>query len=292
MAPKRILIAGAAGAVGFELLKQARAAGYWVRAHTRTTAHYGKLAAHASDVVLADATNPLSIEGLTRDVDIVVSCLGAPVAVTHPEKRGYHAIDFHGNRNLLEQAKRNGVPRFVYLSVHLAPGYSETAYVRAHETFVDQLQLSGLRHTVVRPTGLFYVFLDLLAYAKLGFVPVIGDGSARTNPIHEADVARILLENLEEGPPAVSCGGPDIFKRRDIAELMFRMIGRTPRIVSTPAGVFRLMGRLAGLTSARKRELFEFAGAVSVSNAIAPLVGQERLSDYVAGHVLAPAHHR
>jgi len=284
--PKRILIAGAAGAVGFELLQQARAAGYWVRAQTRSTANYGKLAAHASDVVLADATNALAMENITRDIDIVVSCMGAPVAVSHPEKRGYHQVDYLGNRNLLEQAKANGVQRFVYLSVHLAPGYAETAYVRAHEAFVDRLQMSGLSHTVVRPTGLFYVFLDLLAYAKLGLVPVIGDGSARTNPIHEADVARLLLENIEQGPPALSCGGPDIFKRRDLVELMFRMLGRRARIVPLPPPVFRFMGRLAGLTSTRKRELFEFAGAVSVSSAIAPLVGKQRLQDYVAGHIL------
>ena len=286
MSPKRILISGAGGAVGFELLQQARAAGYWVRAHTRATGSYARLAAHANDVVLADATKAISMEGITREIDIVVSCMGAPVAVSHPEKRSYHQIDFLGNRNLLEQAKAHGVRRFVYLSVHLAPGYSETAYVRAHERFVDQLQLSGMRHTVVRPTGLFYVFLDLLAYAKLGLVPVIGDGQARTNPIHEADVARILLEHLEDGAPAVSCGGPEIFKRRDLVELMFRMIGRKARIVSMPPGLFRLMGKMAGLTSARKAELFEFAGAVSTSSAIAPLLGKERLQDYLAGHIL------
>jgi uncharacterized protein YbjT (DUF2867 family) len=283
---KRILIAGAGGAAGYELLKQAKAAGYWVRAQTRATANYSKLAPHANDVVLADATNALALEGLTRDVDIVVSCLGAPVAVGHPERRGYHRIDFIGNRNLMEQAKANGVERFVYVSVHLAPGYAETAYVRAHEAFVDHLQLSGLKHTVVRPTGMFNVFLDLLAYAKLGMVPLIGDGMARTNPIHEADVARVLLENLEEGPPAISCGGPEIFKRRELVELMFRMIGRPARIVRMPPGLFRVMGKLAGLTSARKAELLEFAGAVSVSNAIAPLVGKERLQDYIAAHIL------
>ena len=267
-------------------MKQARAAGYWIRAHTRATAHYPFLAQYADDVVLADATKHLALEGIARDVDVVVSCLGAPVAIAHPEKRSYREIDFVANRNLLQQAQAAGVQRFVYVSVHLAPGYAHTAYVQAHEAFVDQLQLSGMPHTVVRPTGLFCVFLDLLAYAKLGMAPLIGDGEARTNPIHEADAAQVCLEHLADGPPSVSCGGPEIFSRRDIAELMFQQLGRPPRLIRVPPAVFRLMGRMARLTSARKSELLEFAGAVSASNAIAPQVGAERLADYLAGHIL------
>lgn len=286
LAAKRILIAGASGALGRELMKQARAAGYWVRAQARATTNYGMLAQHADDVVLADATKHLAIEGITRDVDIVVSCLGAPVSVAHPEKRGYHEIDYLANRNLLEQAQATGLERFVYVSVHLAPGYAHTAYVQAHESFVDKLQLSGLKHTIVRPTGLFCVFLDLLAYAKLGMVPVIGDGEARTNPTHEADAAQVVLEHLEDGPTSISCGGPEIFSRRQIAELMFTQLGRTPRLIRMPPAAFRMMGRLAGLTSRRKAELFEFAGAVSLHNALAPQLGTERLGDYIAGHIL------
>ena len=287
--PKRILIAGASGSIGLELLKQARAAGYWIRAQARATGHYGLLARYADDVVLADATKHLSLEGIARDVDTVVSCLGAPVAVAHPEKRGYDEIDYLANRNLLEQAQSAGVERFVYVSVHLAPGYAHTAYAQAHESFVDKLQLSKLRHTVVRPTGLFCVFLDLLAYAKLGMVPLIGDGQARTNPIHEADVAHVVLQHLEDGPASVSCGGPEIFSRRQIATLAFAALGRPPRIVQVPPALFRLMGHLTGLTSRRRAQLFEFAGSVSVHNALAPPVGTQRLEDYLSGHVYKPA---
>jgi uncharacterized protein YbjT (DUF2867 family) len=283
---QQILIAGASGAVGREVLRQARDAGYWIRAHSRTTANYTPLAAEANDVVIADLTNPLPLEGIARDVDIVVSLVGAPVSLTHPEKRSYREIDFVCNRNLLDQAIAAQVRRFVYVGVHTGPGYDQTAYVRAHEAFVDKLARSNIDYTVIRPTGIFVAFLEMLAYAKLGFVPVVGDGHARTNPIHEADVAQVCVEHIESGPRDVPCGGPQVFSRRQIAGMMFEAAGKKPRVFSMPKPLFRMLGAMSSLGSPRKRELLEFTGAVATSNSVAPRVGTQQLSDYLAGHIL------
>ena len=57
--------------MGRELLAQAKAAGYWTRAQSRTMGQYTALAAAAHDVVIADATNGLTLEGIARDIDIV-----------------------------------------------------------------------------------------------------------------------------------------------------------------------------------------------------------------------------
>lgn len=287
MAAKRILIAGASGSAGYELLQQAKEAGHWVRAQARSTTHYGKLARYANDVVLADATNALTLAGITRDVDVVISCLGASVSLGNPEKRPFHHIDYLGNRNLLDQAIETGIERFVYVSVHLAPGYTHTAYVQAHEAFVDKLQLSRMPHTVVRPTGMFAAFVEMLAYARFGFVPTIGDGQSKTNPIHEGDVARICLECLEAGSPqAIACGGPDVFTRREIAELMFKVLDKTPFVLRMPVGLFRATGWLGALGSARKRELYEFYAAVATTNCVAHELGTRHLEDYLRGHIL------
>jgi uncharacterized protein YbjT (DUF2867 family) len=283
---KRILIAGASGSVGYELLQQAREAGHWVRAQARSTTHYGKLARYANDVVLADVANPLTLAGITREVDVVVSCLGAPVSLSHPEKRSFHHIDYMGNRSLLEQAVETGIERFVYVSVHLAPGYTHTAYVQAHEAFVDKLQLAKMPHTIVRPTGIFSALVDMLAYARFGFVPTIGDGQAKTNPIHEAEVARACLESVEGGPQSIDCGGPDVYTRREVAELMFKVMDKTPFVFRMPPALFRASGWLGSIGSERKRELYEFFGAVAQTNCVAPEVGRMRLEDYLRGHIL------
>jgi len=141
--------------------------------------------------------------------------------------------------DFFDAALAAGVKRFLYVSVHLEAGYRQTAYIQAHEEFVDALRRSGLNYSVIRPTGIFAAFGDFVNLARKGLTTVIGDGRARTNPVHQADVAGKLLENLESGPTELSVGGPEVFTRREIAELAFAVIGKRPRVLPVPAAAFR-----------------------------------------------------
>ena len=278
---KRLLIAGASGAVGLATVRAAKEAGYWVRTLSRRMTHYPMLARYANDVVLADATSTLAIQHIFEDIDIVISALGASVSAGGAERRSFRDVDLAANRNLLALAQNSGrIERFVYVSVHLSPGYTHTAYVQAHEDFVDNLQLSKMKFTIVRPTGVFSAFTEMLAYARFGFLPVVGDGQAKSNPIHEEDVARACLERLEGDSCQIDVGGPDTYTRREIAELAFRVQDREPRIWLVSPRTFHWLGRLSGIGSARKRDLFEFLGAVSTTTCVAPAYGDRRLEEY------------
>jgi uncharacterized protein YbjT (DUF2867 family) len=120
-----------------------------------------------------------------------------------------------------------------------------------------------------------------LNYARQGPVPVLGDGSAKSNPVHEADVALAAINALESGPAAIDIGGPDILTRRQVAEEMFRALGKKPRILSMPVGVFGVLTKLMSLGSPRKKELFDFLKAVAVTDSVAPALGKQRLADYL-----------
>jgi uncharacterized protein YbjT (DUF2867 family) len=285
---KRLLIAGASGSIGYAALRLAKEHGMWVRAYSRNQANYGRLSLHADDIVFGDATAGLGLDLIVDGVDTVLSCLGASVNPSHSqEKRSFYHVDVKANRNLLAAAQQIGTPEFVYVSAHLAPGYTHTAYIQAHEKIVDLLQLSKLKIGIIRPTGIFATFLELLAYARYGFLPVIGDGTARTNPVHEADVALACIQSVMDGPRSIDIGGPEIFSRRELAELMFRVTGREPRLIPLAPRVFQFMAFAAGIGSPRMRELYEFAGEVSVHNSIAPPVGTHRLEDYLRETVKA-----
>jgi len=70
-------------------------------------------------------------------------------------------------------------------------------YVRAHEQFVDALIASTLDHTIVRANGFFSSYLDLLEAARRGPVVMFGNGQARSNPIHEAELAAACVDAIE-----------------------------------------------------------------------------------------------
>ena len=273
----RIFVAGATGAVGLEFVRLAKTEGHWLQTLSRSAENARKLAGVADQVVVQDACGAVpNIEG----IDVVVSSLGAPVTMGGKGKRSFREVDFKGNLKILEAAKAARVPRFLYVSVHVETGYSGTAYIRAHEEFVDALHNSGLSYSIIRPTGIFPALNDFVMMAQKGMATVVGDGSARTNPVHAADVAAVVLGSLERGPLEASVGGPDILTRREIAELAFKVIGKRPRVMSVPPGLFRFGARVVGWMNPRMGELLEFVAAVSVTDGVAPKVGRQRLEDH------------
>jgi uncharacterized protein YbjT (DUF2867 family) len=277
----KVLVAGASGHLGGHILAACRQRGYWTRALARTEQKALALRQCADDVFIGQATQEETLSGLCDAVEVIVSCLGASVSpMALPDKRSYHDVDYVGNRGLLRAAKAAGVRKFVYVSVFGAPGYAQCAYVRAHEEFADELKASELQFAILRPTGFFSAYAEFVRMAAKGPLPLVGSGIAKTNPIHDADLAKICVEAIDAAETERAAGGTDIFTRKEIAELAFQALGKKSRTVPMPAFVFGLAGALISPFDKRMRDLIEFLGAVSVSDGVAPAVGTHRLADY------------
>lgn len=279
----RVLLAGATGLVGQEVLALLLAEGHWVRTLSRDTGRAQSLRGRVADVRVADATLPHALDGSCDGIDVVVSTLGAPVARNGAEKRSFAAVDVVANLALLAEAKRAGVRRFVYLSVFSQPKYEHTAYVQAHLQVESALAASGLAFTVVRPTGIFGAFTEFLTLARRGRVPVIGSGAALTNPVHEREVALAVIRGLQDAAPrAIDLGGPETLSRRAIALLAFAALQRPARLIAMPVLVMGWIAALYGLVNQRMGEFLRFVIAASTSDCVAPSQGTLRLSEYLA----------
>jgi uncharacterized protein YbjT (DUF2867 family) len=260
----RILLAGANGVIGTQIASLLRSQGHELHCPTRAQG--------------VDALLPQTLAGLCDGIEIVVSAMGGSVSLSAPERRSYSVTNTTANSHLLAEARSAGVRRFLYVAAHTQPGYAETAYIRSHEAFVGQLRQSGLSYTALRPTAIFDALAPFVDFARKGVVPLIGDGSARTNPISARDVARAANENLKDGPTDVALGGPDILTRRQIAELAAGT--RKPFYLSAPPLIARMNSRLVGAFHPRLGELIAFAAAASTNECVAPQYGQDKLADY------------
>ena len=179
-----VLVAGATGMLGREVVALLVADGYRVKTLSRDPVRAQELAGIADEVVLGDATDPATLVGAMDGVDSVVSCLGAPMAFVASDRRSFRKVDTVANLNLLHAAKQAEVRRFVYVSLLLCPSWADTAYARAHESVVQGLRHSGISYAVVRPTGMFPIFEPFVPMARRGLVCIPGNGQARTNPVH------------------------------------------------------------------------------------------------------------
>jgi uncharacterized protein YbjT (DUF2867 family) len=238
---------------------------------------------YLQEVAVGDALEPSTLGRAVDGVQMVISCVGAPIEFSLKHRRGYLDVDVHANVNLIEAARRAGVTRFVYVAVHTQSGYAQTSYIRAHETVVRCLERSGLKFAVVRPTGIFPIFEPFVEMARRGLLWFPGNGTAKTNPVHPADVALACVEGLTvPDGTSTSVGGPDILTREEIARMACEATDRSPRILHVPERVLVASSVLLRPMHPRVSELLEFAVRVFTTDCVAPRAGRHRLVDYFA----------
>lgn len=275
---ERVLVAGASGQLGRHVVEELRRRGTHVRALTR---HPGRLTAPADEAARGDLLDPASLRAACDGVDAVFSCAGASMSLgSLRDRSGPMAVDFAGNRNLLAAARDAGVRRFAYVSVYGGGAMRGLEYTGAHERFVDALAASGIDHTVIRPTGFFSFFGEIARMAAKGRGVVIGSGRARTNPIHDADLARVCADALADGDAVVEAGGPEVFTREEIVLAAFRAVGREPRITRVPPGVFRGAAAILRPAHPRLAALLAFGAEISQVDCVAPARGTHRLEEW------------
>ncbi|HLM55880.1 MAG TPA: SDR family oxidoreductase [Pyrinomonadaceae bacterium] len=280
---EKILVAGAGGRLGSRVLKELGRRGLRSRSLVRDRARLDAAGVRPGEVFVADARERGALKGACDGVDAVVSALGASLALGRTRGgASYHSVDLGANLNLLKEAREAGVRKFVYVSLFGAESLRGLAYVEAHEEFVAALGQSGLDYAVVRPTGFFYVFGEIFKMARdRGRALVIGPGDSRTNPVHEADVARACADALGGGGPReIPLGGPETYTRREIAELAFEALGTRPKITSVPAGLMLAAAAPLKLFDRRLSDLLEFGVAASLNDLVAPASGTRSLREY------------
>lgn len=278
---RKVLVAGATGLIGRAVTQLLHKRGYGIRAFSRDPVRAQALQAIVDERVVGDATRPRDLDGIMDGVDAVISCLGAPVGFTSAERRSFRAVDTAANCNIIRAAVDAGVSRFVYVSVHVQPAYADTAYVRAHETVVEELGRSGISFTIVRPTGIFPIFDSFVAMARRGIAAIPGDGAARTNPVHQLDVAEVCVDTLTNSQgSSISIGGPDIFTREDLVRLAFEVVKKRPHIIHIPPALVLAGGTVLRPFHPRISEIIDFAAHVFTTECVAPQRGRQRLVDH------------
>lgn len=277
-----VVVAGATGELGRHVAGALRQRGYRVRALTRSQARAGRIAQVADEVRVGDATRPGTIAGLCDGAAVVFSSLGQSVSLDFAVRGpGYRAVDYVGNHNLLAEARRAGVRRFVYVSAFGAERYPQLAYMKAHADVAAEVRASGLSYAILAPTSFFSAYAALVEMARAGRGVIFGDGSARTNPIHDADLAERCADAVAETESRdIPLGGPETLTRRRVAELAFEAVGRAPSVRSLPRWSAGLLSAAARPFAPRVSELVAFAAAMFTEDVVAPAYGQRRIADY------------
>lgn len=275
---KKVLLAGGTGYLGGYIVGELQRRAFDTRVIARSETAIDEKGILPDELLIAELTNPESIKNCCNNVDMVISTVG----ITR-QKDGltYMDVDYQANLNLLTEAQKSGVQKFIYVSVLNGEKLRHLKICAAKEKFVEQLAHSGLDYCVVRPNGFFSDMAEFYNMAKKGRIYLFGNGDFRTNPIHGEDLATICVDAIEKTDMEIRVGGPEILTHDEIAETAFDVLGTRPKISHIPNWIRIMVLNLARiLTNSKTYGPLEFFVTVMAMDMIAPQYGKHTLKGY------------
>ena len=283
MKTEKILLAGATGYLGQYILAALLREEYPTRIVVRNKSKLSPaLLTHPLlEVVEAEVTEPDTLRGVCKGVHKVISTIG----ITR-QKDGltYEQVDFQANKNLLDEALREGVRKFIYVSVFKGEAMRHIAIGAAKERFVDTLKASGLDYCIIRPS-VFYSYMTLffeMAKAKKDEILLFGKGQYAMNPIHGEDLAEVCVAQLERYEREVNVGGAEIFTQTEMVRLAFEVLHKPANISYLPNWVRRLILKMGKYLLPKSiYGGMEFVLTIMAMDVVAPMqVGKHRLKAF------------
>jgi uncharacterized protein YbjT (DUF2867 family) len=227
-----ILVTGATGTVGSEVVRQLVATGERPRALVRDPATARQRLGDQVEHVVGDLDRPETIAAALAGVDRVF--LLTPQSSRQPK----------WERAVIGAAARTGVGQLVKLSVFRANEQSPLQVARQHGQAERVLAQSGLAATILRPV---FFMQNLLAMVHDGAIATAA-GDGRVAMVDARDIAAVAVATLTGGGHAgktYTLTGPEALSFYQVASVLSRQTGRPLRHVRVPPDKVRvaLQGR-------------------------------------------------
>ncbi len=278
---KKVLLFGASGNLGKEIAKEAIGQSYDVTLVVRNAQKAEQLAYLTDKHIIADITDQQALNGICADFEIVISALGKSVSPNDHSKPSFNDIDFIANSNILKEALKSGIKKFVYVSAFHAEKYTNLEYFRVHHAFSERLKTSGIDYSIIKPPAIFSGFLDMMDMARKGQLVNIGIGDKTTNPIYEGDLAKACVDAIRSENLIQEIGGGTIYTRKQLYEIIQNEVAPSKSIINIPLGLFKFMLPFIKIYSKNMYDKFAFFTAVVQEDTIAPQVGKMNFEEYV-----------
>ncbi len=146
-------------------------------------------------------------------------------------------------RTLIQAAKDAGVRRIVHVSIANPSLESPLGYYQGKAQVEQAIFDSGLSYAILRPTVIFGtedILINNIAWfvRHLPVFGIPGDGRYAIRPIYVEDMARVLVDAVEEqGNSVRDAVGPEAFSFEELVRLIAERVGRSIRLIHLPASL-------------------------------------------------------
>lgn len=277
----KILLAGAFGNLGFEILKALTERDYEIVAadlNEKESELKGKYTFKA-----IDATNPETLKGLCDGVDAVITTMGLTTAST---KFTSYDIDYQGNLNLLNEAKAADVKKFVYISVIACKelGAEKVPMLDAKAKFEDEVIKSGIPYVIHRPTGYFYDIAKVFKpYVDKGEMQLLkGYHGVKANVVDCPDFANYIVDHIEDENKIYEVGGKETYTYEEMAKMCMRAAGKPVIIKDSSVFMFSMLANMPFIKKAGKHDIILFSKWTLSHDLVGKdIVGESSFKEYI-----------
>ncbi len=243
-----ILVTGASGYVGNNLVRRLVKAGKPVRA---MVGHVEKAKLRLSDIdsmveiIQGDVTKPETLGKAMQGIDTVVHLVAIAI---EKGNRTYEAINTQGTINVVDAAIAAGIKRFINMSQNGASPDIPYRFLRSKGIAQAYVAKSGLDWSAVKPSVIWgpqdefaNVQARLIKLTPI-FFPIVGNGKATFQPVYVGDVVEAIARSIDD-PSTIGqeyeVGGPEVLTYEDIVKRVLKALGTRRVLIKVPVPLLR-----------------------------------------------------
>ncbi|HYC47715.1 MAG TPA: NAD-dependent epimerase/dehydratase family protein, partial [Burkholderiales bacterium] len=245
----KLLVTGGTGMIGDGVIPALLAAGHDVRILSRGAQEDARQWPEHVEAFPADVADAASLEGCVTGCDAIVHIVGI---AKETASETFATINVEGTRNIVAEAERAGVERFVFMS-SLGADRGESEYHRSKRSAEEIVRGFKGSWVILRPGKVYgpgdeAISMLLRMVRTLPIVPMVAGGDQSFQPIWYRDlgvaVAKVL-ENEKLTNVALDIAGSEVTTTQDILDRLSKLTGDSPHRVRVPKLVVSLGVRVA-----------------------------------------------
>lgn len=189
-----ILVIGATGTLGRQIVRQALNDGYNVRCLVRNIRKAGFLREWGAELVYGDLNAPETLPESFKGINVVIDVS----TCRSIDNLNVKDIDWDGKIALLKAAKISNIKRFIFVSILNADKYNYIPLMNLKSKFEFILKNSGVPYTIFQLSGFFQGLIGQYALPILEQQPIyITKEAMPVSYMDTEDIARFCLKSLD-----------------------------------------------------------------------------------------------
>ena len=250
MKQKKILVFGASGAIGRNLIRKLAKSNFIITAVTRNLHQKGyilKTQANAGYINIVEASifDEQKLKNLISKTDICINLVG--ILFEKGKRNTFKNIHTFFPSLISKICNENNIEQFIQISALGIDQAKDSNYAISKLQGENNVKKNFSAATILRPSVVYSVddnfttnFMTLLS--RMPFFPLYYNGKTKFMPIHCSDLTEIIFQVISKNIKSVTieCVGPEIISLKDILKKLLKLIEKRRLLIPIPLIIARL----------------------------------------------------